>query len=36
MHSWNVANAGLMQAKADVDAAKAEIDRAEAAQLKTQ
>ena len=32
----NVANAGLTQATADVAAAKAEIDRAEAAQLKTQ
>jgi multidrug resistance efflux pump len=30
----NVANAGLTQATADVAAAKAEIDRAEAAQLK--
>ena len=32
----NVANAGLTQATADVAAAKAEIDRAEAAQLKTE
>jgi membrane fusion protein (multidrug efflux system) len=32
----NVANAGLTQATADVAAAKAEIDRAEAAQLETQ
>src|ERR1035441_4724304 len=32
----NVANAGLPRAPADVAAAKAEIDRAEAAQLKTE